>query len=347
LKVTIELPNLPYAHDALEPLISGATLKVHYGKHHGGYVDKLNALLQGTDLADTTLETIVHRAAWCRPTDPVMVAVFNNAAQAWNHAFYWKSLRPKGGRAPQGVLASRIAKDFGGHDGLAREFKLAAASHFGSGWAWLVLDGGTLKVSATSNADTPMIRGQSPLLVIDIWEHAYYLDYQERRSAYVAAVVDHLLDWEFAERNFERSKGAQGDEVIYVSGQCLGTAEIERVLVAHPAVIEAAVVGYPHPVKGQGTYAYVTLKSGARGSDALRQDLARWVRTKIAPIAVPDVIQWAPALPRTRVGMLARQVLRGIAANDSSGLGDTSALADATVVDDLIRSRSDVAETVR
>lgn len=341
--MTIELPNLPYAHDALEPLISSATLKVHHGKHHGGYVDKLNALVRDTHFADATLETIVQRSAWCRPTDPGMVAVFNNAAQAWNHAFYWKSLRPKGGCLPQGALASRIAADFGGVDELAEAFRSAATNHFGSGWAWLVLDRGTLKILATSNADTPIIRGQTPLLVLDVWEHAYYLDYQERRSAYIASVVDHLIDWEFAERNFERSNGGRSDEVLYVSRQCLGTDEIERVLVAHPAVIEAAVVGYPHPIKGQGTYAYVTLKPGAHPSIALRQDLAQWVHKKIGPLAVPDVIQWASALPRTRVGMLVRQVLRGIAANDGTKLGDTSALADPSVIDDLIRYRREVA----
>ncbi len=211
--MTIELPNLPYAYEALEPVISRATLRTHHGKHHRSYVDKLNALVRGTRLAGRSLETIVQRSAQRSATDPTMVAVFNSAAQAWNHAFYWKSLRPKGGRGAQGALAARIAIDFKSDAGFAEAFKSAAAGHFGSGWAWLVLDGGALKIVTTSNADTPIVRGQVPLLVIDVWEHAYYLDYQERRAAYVADVVDHLLDWEFAERNFERANGGLGDVI--------------------------------------------------------------------------------------------------------------------------------------
>ncbi|MGH9783538.1 MAG: AMP-binding enzyme, partial [Terriglobia bacterium] len=155
---------------------------------------------------------------------------------------------------------------------------------------------------------------------------------------------DHLLDWEFAERNFERASDGLGD-VIYVSGHRLDTAEIERALVAHPAVAEAAVVGYPHPIKGQGVYAYITLRSDARPSDELRRELGQRVRSEIGPIAAPDFIQWAPTLPKTRVGMSVRHILRKIAANDGSDLGDISMLADPAVIDELISSRPDVART--
>ena len=344
--MTIELPNLPYAYEALEPLISGATLRTHHGKHHRGYVDKLNALIRNTDLADSPLETIVKLSARRGTADPVTVAIFNNAAQAWNHAFYWKSLRPRGGSVPQGAFAALIASAFGSHRGFAEAFKSAATGHFGSGWAWLVVDGGALKIVTTENADTPIVRGQAPLLVIDVWEHAYYLDHQERRAAYVAGVVDHLLDWGFAERNFEQSSGCRSDDVIHVSGQRLDAAEIEGALVAHPTVIEAAVVGYPHPIKDQGIHAFITLKPGVRPSGELRRELGQWVRKEIGPNAVPDLIQWAPALPKTRVGQLVRRILRKIAARDVSHLGDTSTLADPAVIDELISGRSDRAATV-
>lgn len=203
----IELPDLPYTYDALEPLISSATLRTHHDKHHGGYVAKLNTLIRYTDLADRSLEVIIQQSARRSAADP-MTGIFNNAAQAWNHAFYWKSLQPAGRREPLGALAERIAVDFKSVHGFADAFKSAAASHFGSGWVWLVSEQRTLKIVTTSNADTPIVRGQIPLLVIDVWEHAYYLDYQERRAAYAASLVDHLLNWEFAERNFSQSHAA-------------------------------------------------------------------------------------------------------------------------------------------
>jgi Fe-Mn family superoxide dismutase len=184
----ITLPELPYPVDALEPYISPGTLSIHHGKHHRAYVDKANALIGG---AGGTLEEIIVRAAG----DSSKKALFNNAAQAWNHAFYWRSLRPKGGSLPCGPLADPK---------LIEELKAAATGHFGSGWAWLVRDGADVKVVTTSNADTPFIHGQTPLLVIDVWEHAYYLDRQERRAAYVEAVVDHLLNWDFALANLKR-----------------------------------------------------------------------------------------------------------------------------------------------
>jgi Fe-Mn family superoxide dismutase len=183
----IELPPLPYPLDALEPHISARTLATHHGKHHRAYVDRAR-LLAGE--RGGSLEDIIVRAA----ADPAQRVLFNNAAQAWNHAFYWRSLRPQGGSVP-----ARFSK-------YREELKAAAAGQFGSGWAWLVREGAALKVVATSNADTPLLRGQVPLLVIDVWEHAYYLDHQERRAAYVDGVVDHLLNWEFAEANLKAAE---------------------------------------------------------------------------------------------------------------------------------------------
>jgi Fe-Mn family superoxide dismutase len=176
----IELPELPYPIDALEPWISRRTVETHYGKHHRAYVEKANALLGE---ATGTLEEIITLAA----RNPTQEALFNNAAQAWNHAFYWRSLRPKSGPAPRGYAK------------WAGALKDAAIGHFGSGWAWLVRDGAEVKVMATSNAETPITRGLEPLLVIDVWEHAYYLDHQERRAAYVEGVVDNLLNWELVD----------------------------------------------------------------------------------------------------------------------------------------------------
>lgn len=199
------LPDLPYAYDALQPHISAATLKQHHGAHHAGYVQKLNALVSGSELEGASLEAIVKR---CAPGAPAggpaaRQVIFNNAAQAWNHAFFWNSLRPPvTGGAPLGALAERLEADFGGVRPFAEAFKNAAAGVFGSGWLWLVEDDGALAILATANADTPLVHGLRPLLVLDLWEHAYYLDHQSRRPAYVAGVVDHLLNWEFAERNF-------------------------------------------------------------------------------------------------------------------------------------------------
>jgi Fe-Mn family superoxide dismutase len=203
----IELPNLPYPDDALEPFISAVTLKTHHGRHHRGYVDKLNGLLRDTEFADSTLEALIERFGRRSTANRTAAAIFNNAAQAWNHAFYWQSMRPPGGRAPEGALAALVASTFGGIRGFAEALKTAATNHFGSGWAWLVADRGALHVVTTRNADTPIVHGLAPLLVIDVWEHAYYLDYQERRAGYVGGVIDNLLDWQFAEANFQRSTG--------------------------------------------------------------------------------------------------------------------------------------------
>ena len=191
------LPPLPYPENALSPAISAQTVGFHYGKHHQGYVNKLNELAAGTPWADQPLEAVIKATAG----QADQAAMFNNAAQVWNHTFYWNSLRPQGGGKPSGALAGMIEKSFGGFEPFKAEFAKAAASQFGSGWAWLVKDGDKLIVTRTGNADTPIAHGQKPLLTVDVWEHAYYLDYQNRRADYVAAVLDKLINWEFAAQN--------------------------------------------------------------------------------------------------------------------------------------------------
>lgn len=191
------LPPLPYPDDALSPAISANTIGFHYGKHHQGYVNNLNQLVANTPLADQSLDAVVKTTAG----KAEQAAIFNNAAQVWNHTFYWNSLRPKGGGKPTGALAELIDKSFGDHDKFKAEFAKAATTQFGSGWAWLVKDGDKLAVTKTGNADTPIAHGLKPLLTIDVWEHAYYLDYQNRRADYVATVLDKLLNWDFAAQN--------------------------------------------------------------------------------------------------------------------------------------------------
>lgn len=193
----ILLPPLPYEQSALQPVISANTLSFHYGKHHKTYVDNLNKLVTGTEFSDMPLEQIVKASA----DETNHTAIFNNAAQAWNHAFYWRSLKPKGGGEPPAVLKSLMESSFGSVDACKKELAAAAVGQFGSGWAWLVLDGGKLKVEKTGNAHTPLTRAAKPLLTIDVWEHAYYLDYQNRRADHVNAVLDSLINWEFAAEN--------------------------------------------------------------------------------------------------------------------------------------------------
>ena len=200
----IQLPPLEYGFDALEPHISSTTLQTHHGKHHKTYVDKANQLLEGTPLAGATIEEIVRQAAQRKASDPQMAKLFNNAGQAWNHAFYWRSLRPQGGAKPQGALADAIRTGFGSQDKLEEQLKTAATDQFGSGWAWLVQDGQALRVVTTSNADSPLTTSQRPLLTIDVWEHAYYLDYKQERPKHLEAVIKNLLNWDFAAQNFSR-----------------------------------------------------------------------------------------------------------------------------------------------
>ena len=187
-----ELPSLPYAKDALEPHLSARTVHVHYEKHHRGYLAKLRQAIEDKPEADRELEEII------RSSDR---GVFNLAAQVWNHGFYWNSLRPHGGGRPDGELLSKIQRSFGSFDDFKRAFAEAANGQFGSGWAWLLLDAhGRLRVRSTPDAENPLGSGQRPLLTIDVWEHAYYLDYQNERAKYVEGVIDHLLDWDFAQR---------------------------------------------------------------------------------------------------------------------------------------------------
>ena len=192
------LPPLPYADTALEPLISANTLSFHYAKHHKTYVDNLNKLVEGKDLASMSLEEIIMASSGKAD----MAGVFNNAAQVWNHTFYWNSLKPNGGGKPTGAIAAAIDKDLGGYDKFKTDLSAAAVTQFGSGWAWLVSDSGTLKIVKTGNAEVPLTKGQKPLLTIDVWEHAYYLDYQNLRVKYVETLIDKLLNWDFANQNF-------------------------------------------------------------------------------------------------------------------------------------------------
>jgi Fe-Mn family superoxide dismutase len=195
--VMFTLPPLPYAQNALEPHISANTLSFHYGKHHQAYATNLNNLVKDTPLAGKSLEDVIMASA----KDTSKAGIFNNAAQVWNHTFYWNSMKPNGGGAPTGKLAQMIDKDFGSFDKFKEAFKQAGATQFGSGWAWLVLDGDTLKVTKTGNADLPMAHGQKALLTMDVWEHAYYLDFQNRRPDYIATFLDKLVNWEFAAGN--------------------------------------------------------------------------------------------------------------------------------------------------
>ncbi len=194
---TLTLPALPYPANALEPLITANTIGFHYGKHHKAYVDNIVKLTAGTALAGQSLEKIFIATAGVADK----AAIFNNSAQAWNHAFYWNSLRPKGGGAPSDALKKAIDASFGSLDACKAELTTAATSQFGSGWAWLVKAGDKLKVVKTANADNPLTQGLHPLLTLDVWEHAYYLDYQNRRADYVAAILTDLVNWEFAAAN--------------------------------------------------------------------------------------------------------------------------------------------------
>jgi len=193
----IILPPLPFVENALEPVISAKTIGFHYGKHHKGYVDNLNKLVAGTDYSDLPLEKIITSTSG----RPERTAIFNNASQIWNHTFYWNSLKAKGGGSPPAELKSLIEASFGNLAECIKAFSAAAVSQFGSGWAWLVIENGKLQVIKTANAESPLTTNSKPLLTIDVWEHAYYLDYQNRRVDYVSALLDKLINWEFALQN--------------------------------------------------------------------------------------------------------------------------------------------------
>ncbi|MBD1882388.1 superoxide dismutase [Coleofasciculus sp. FACHB-64] len=200
--MAFELPPLPYDQDALESSgMSARTLEFHYGKHHAAYVNTLNNLVKDTELADKSLEEIIK--ATYKASDKA--AVFNNAAQVWNHTFYWNGIKPNGGGNPSGELAEKINASFGSLDKFKEEFKNAGGTQFGSGWAWLIKDGDTLKVTKSPNAENPIAYGQTPLLTMDVWEHAYYLDYQNSRPNFMQNFVDHLINWDFVAQNLTAS----------------------------------------------------------------------------------------------------------------------------------------------
>lgn len=191
------LPNLPYDYTALEPYISKNTLEFHHDKHHAAYVKKFNDAVKGTELDSKSIEDVVKAVA----NDASKVGIFNNAAQAWNHSFYWNCMKPNGGGTPTGELAKKIDADFGSFEKFVEAFKNAGATQFGSGWAWLVVDAGILKVSKTLNAENPLTSNQTPLLTMDVWEHAYYLDYQNKRPEYIDTFLSKLVNWDFVSKN--------------------------------------------------------------------------------------------------------------------------------------------------
>ena len=200
------LPPLPYPEDALAPAMSAETLRFHHGKHHRNYVDTLARLIAGTPYADMDLEAIIRHTA--ASGDTADRKIFNNAAQHWNHSFQWKSLSPDGGGQPTGPLAEAIERDLGGFNQFEARFREEAAGHFGSGWAWLVLAPGRVDVMTTHDAGTPIAHDKVALLCCDLWEHAYYLDYQNRRADFIGAFLARLANWRFAEENFVRASGA-------------------------------------------------------------------------------------------------------------------------------------------
>jgi Fe-Mn family superoxide dismutase len=190
--MAFELPPLPYAQDALAPHISAETLEYHYGKHHKTYVDNLNKAVAGTDNENASLESIIMSAEG---------PLFNNAAQVWNHTFFWNCLTPNGGGQPTGAILDRINADFGGYDAFRAQLTEAGLTQFGSGWAWLVEDGGKLAIMKTPNADLPMKHGVKALFTIDVWEHAYYIDYRNARATFIDVVLDNLVNWDFVAEN--------------------------------------------------------------------------------------------------------------------------------------------------
>lgn len=199
--MAFELPPLPYARDALAPHISSQTFDFHYGKHHQAYVTNLNKLVEGTLYAGHSLEDVIARSAAEKAA-----GIFNNSAQIWNHTFFWHSMRPMGGGPAKGDVASLIERDLGGPEGFRKAFTEAATTQFGSGWAWLVVKGGKLEIRKTANAETPLTEaGVTPLLTLDVWEHAYYLDFQNRRPDFIATYLDHLVNWDFANANLSKA----------------------------------------------------------------------------------------------------------------------------------------------
>lgn len=198
--MALVLPNLPYHQNALEPFISAKTLEFHHGKHHNAYVQNANKLIAGTEFEKLPAEDIIRKISG----DSLKAGIFNNVAQAWNHSFYWLGMKPAGGGKPSGAILKKIDSDLGGYDKFVEEFKNAGSTQFGSGWVWLVQENKILKVVKTANADTPLAHGQQPLLTADVWEHAYYLDYQNRRPDYLNIFIEKLINWEFVNINLQK-----------------------------------------------------------------------------------------------------------------------------------------------
>ncbi len=199
--MAFSLPDLPYDRTALEPHVSGETLDYHHGKHHNTYVVNANKLIEGTDYASMSQEDIIKQTAG----DAAKAGLFNNVAQIWNHTFFWHSMKPGGGGAPTGDIAAKIDSDLGGYDAFREEFTQAALTQFGSGWAWLAVKDGKLAILKTPNADTPLTQGATPLLTIDVWEHAYYIDHRNARPKWVETYLDHLVNWDFANANLAKA----------------------------------------------------------------------------------------------------------------------------------------------
>jgi superoxide dismutase, Fe-Mn family len=200
--MAFELPPLPYPKNALEPHTSAQTLDFHHGKHHQAYVTNLNNLVKGTPMENQSLEEIIRATA----NDQSKAGIFNNAAQVWNHTFFWNCMKPGGGGNPSGDIAQAIDRDLGGLQKFKDDFKARAVGQFGSGWAWLVASGGKLSITSTPNAVDPLAQGQTALLTCDVWEHAYYLDFQNRRPDFVQAFLDHLISWDFVAQNLAKAK---------------------------------------------------------------------------------------------------------------------------------------------
>jgi superoxide dismutase, Fe-Mn family len=200
-----QLPPLPWAESALEPVISARTIGLHYGKHHATYVKKLNELVAGTRFADMPLEQVIAASVGSDEAQKI----FNNAAQAWNHTFFWNCLKPRSGGQPAKAIARQIDESFGGYAQFKEQFSKAAVDCFGSGWAWLVARGDKLEILATSNAGNPLTMGATPLLALDVWEHAYYIDYENRRPEFVDAVIDRLLNWDFAAEQLDKARSGE------------------------------------------------------------------------------------------------------------------------------------------
>lgn len=205
------LPDLPYATNALEPHVSAETMKTHHGKHHKKYIDTLNGLIEDSDMADMTLEEIISETSGAKNAD--QKKIFNNAAQCWNHEFFWSSLSPDGGGSPTGPLKQHIDKKFGDYDAFADKFAEEGTSHFGSGWVWLVADGDSLEIMATHDADLPLAHGKQALITCDLWEHAYYLDYKNERPKFLKAFLTSLANWDFANQNFAAAQKSAAAEM--------------------------------------------------------------------------------------------------------------------------------------